>query len=137
MRKSLTALSAALIIGGAASAQKVAFEEYTLDNGLHVVLHQDKSAPVVVTSVMYHVGAKDENPERTGFAHFFEHLLFEGTKNIQRGEWFKIVTANGGQNNANTSDDRTYYYEVFPSNNLELALNGTFCFRFVMKIALT
>lgn len=122
MRKSLTALSAALIIGGAASAQKVAFEEYTLDNGLHVVLHQDKSAPVVVTSVMYHVGAKDENPERTGFAHFFEHLLFEGTKNIQRGEWFKIVTANGGQNNANTSDDRTYYYEVFPSNNLELAL---------------
>src|SRR5690606_37421579 len=55
-------------------------------------------------------------------AHFFEHLLFEGTKNIGRGEWFKIVTANGGTNNANTSDDRTYYFEVFPSNNLELAL---------------
>jgi predicted Zn-dependent peptidase len=71
---------------------------------------------------MYHVGSKDENPERTGFAHFFEHLLFEGTKNIARGEWFKIVTSNGGINNANTSDDRTYYYEVFPSNNLELGL---------------
>lgn len=71
---------------------------------------------------MYHVGAKDENPERTGFAHFFEHLLFEGTKNIGRGEWFKIVTGNGGTNNANTSDDRTYYYEIFPSNNLELGL---------------
>jgi predicted Zn-dependent peptidase len=71
---------------------------------------------------MYHVGAKDENPERTGFAHFFEHLLFEGTKNINRGDWFKIVAANGGQNNANTTDDRTYYYETFPSNNLELGL---------------
>lgn len=122
MRKSLMALGTALFLGVTASAQKVEFDEYTLDNGLHVVLHQDKSAPVVVTSVMYHVGAKDENPERTGFAHFFEHLLFEGTENIERGGWFKLVTANGGQNNANTSDDRTYYYEVFPSNNLELAL---------------
>ncbi|SFJ29905.1 M16 family metallopeptidase [Myroides guanonis] len=122
MRKSLMALGTALLLGVTASAQKVEFDEYTLDNGLHVVLHQDKSAPVVVTSVMYHVGAKDENPERTGFAHFFEHLLFEGTENIERGGWFKLVTANGGQNNANTSDDRTYYYEVFPSNNLELAL---------------
>ncbi|ALM49558.1 peptidase M16 [Flavobacterium psychrophilum] len=122
MKKSLMALGSLLMLGGVASAQKVAFEEYNLDNGLHVILHQDKSAPVIVTSVMYHVGSKDENPERTGFAHFFEHLLFEGTENIKRGEWFKIVTANGGQNNANTSDDRTYYYEVFPSNNLELAI---------------
>lgn len=116
------ALGSLLMLGGVASAQKVAFEEYDLDNGLHVILHQDKTAPVIITSVMYHVGSKDENPERTGFAHFFEHLLFEGTKNIERGEWFKIVTANGGNNNANTSDDRTYYYEVFPSNNLELAI---------------
>ena len=116
------ALGSLLMLGATASAQKVAFEEYTLDNGLHVILHQDKSAPVIVTSVMYHVGAKDENPNRTGFAHFFEHLLFEGTENIKRGEWFKIVTANGGNNNANTTDDRTYYYEVFPSNNLELGL---------------
>ena len=103
-------------------AQEVAYEEYNLDNGLHVILHQDNNAPVVTTSVMYHVGAKDENPEKTGFAHFFEHLLFEGTKNIERGEWFKIVSSNGGQNNANTTQDRTYYYEVFPSNNLELGL---------------
>ncbi|WP_159800360.1 pitrilysin family protein [Flavobacterium sp. MK4S-17] len=122
MRKSLMALGSLLMLGGTASAQKVAFEEYDLNNGLHVILHQDKSAPVIITSVMYHVGSKDENPERTGFAHFFEHLLFEGTENIKRGEWFKIVTANGGNNNANTSDDRTYYYEVFPSNNLELAI---------------
>lgn len=116
------ALSSVLMLGSVASAQKVNFEEYTLENGLHVILHQDKSAPVVITSVMYHVGAKDENPERTGFAHFFEHLLFEGTENIKRGEWFKIVSGNGGTNNANTTDDRTYYYEVFPSNNLELGL---------------
>lgn len=116
------AISTALLLGGVASAQKIAFKEYDLDNGMHVILHQDNSAPVVITSVMYHVGSKDENPNKTGFAHFFEHLLFEGTQNIKRGEWFKIVTANGGVNNANTSDDRTYYYEVFPSNNLELAL---------------
>ena len=106
----------------AINAQKVTFEEYDLPNGLHVILHQDNSAPVVITSVMYHVGAKDEQPDRTGMAHFFEHLLFEGTKNIKKGEWFKIVSSNGGKNNANTTDDRTYYYEVFPSNNLQLGL---------------
>lgn len=116
------ALGALLSLGGAATAQKVNFEEYDLSNGLHVILHNDNTAPVVVTSVMYHVGAKDEQPDRTGFAHFFEHLLFEGTESIKRGEWFKIVTSNGGVNNANTTDDRTYYYEVFPSNSLELGL---------------
>ena len=107
---------------GPLSAQSVSFEEYDLANGLHVILHQDNTAPIVTTSVMYHVGAKDEQPDRTGFAHFFEHLLFEGTKNIENGAWFSIVTENGGTNNANTTDDRTYYYEVFPSNNLELGL---------------
>ena len=111
-----------LFLGVTGTAQEVEFIEYTLDNGLDVILHKDNSAPVVTTSVMYHVGAKDENPERTGFAHFFEHLLFEGTQNIPKGEWFKIVSSNGGSNNANTSDDRTYYYEIFPSNQLELGL---------------
>lgn len=103
-------------------AQKVAFTEYKLKNGLGVVLHQDKSAPVVAVSVMYHVGSKDEIPTRTGFAHFFEHLLFEGSENIKRGEFMKIVSANGGQNNANTTQDRTFYYEIFPSNQLETGL---------------
>lgn len=112
----------ALFLGLTGTAQEVEFVQYTLDNGLDVILHQDNTAPVVTTSVMYHVGAKDENPERTGFAHFFEHLLFEGTENIGKGEWFKIVSSNGGSNNANTSDDRTYYYEIFPSNQLELGL---------------
>ncbi len=105
-----------------AHGQKVSFTEYDLKNGLHVILHQDKTAPVVVTSVMYHVGSKDEIPTRTGFAHFFEHLLFEGTKNIKRGDFMKIVSSKGGSNNANTTQDRTFYYEVFPSNQLETGL---------------
>jgi len=115
-------LALALSFGIILNAQKVAFEEFDLDNGLHVILHQDNTAPLIVTSVLYHVGSKDEDPERTGFAHFFEHLLFEGTENIERGEWFKLVSANGGNNNAYTTNDFTYYYEVFPSNNLELSL---------------
>ena len=103
-------------------AQSLIFEEYDLSNGLHVILHRDNSAPVVTIGVMYHVGAKDEDPTRTGFAHFFEHLLFEGTQHIARGKWFDIVSANGGHNNAFTTQDKTYYYEVFPSNNLQLGL---------------
>jgi len=122
MKKTIFALACLFLAWTPSQAQEVAFEEYTLNNGLHVILHQDDTSPIVITSVMYQVGAKDENPERTGFAHFFEHLLFEGTKNIERGEWFKIVSSNGGSNNANTSDDRTYYYEVFPSNAVELGL---------------
>ncbi|XLS28846.1 M16 family metallopeptidase [Flavobacteriaceae bacterium M23B6Z8] len=122
MKKHFVILTALLWAVTFVNAQQVDFEEYDLDNGLHVILHQDKTAPIVVTSISYHVGAKDENPERTGFAHFFEHLLFEGTKNIKRGEWDKIVKSNGGKNNATTNDDRTYYYEVFPSNSLATGL---------------
>lgn len=111
-----------LIFTAFAIGQQVSFEEYDLENGLHVILHQDNTVPVVATAVMYHVGSKDEDPQRTGFSHFFEHLLFEGTENIARGDWFKIVSSNGGTNNANTTQDRTYYFELFPSNNLELGL---------------
>ena len=103
-------------------SQNVKFTEYDLDNGMHVILHQDNTVPIAVTSVMYHVGAKDENPERTGFAHFFEHLLFEGSKNIPRGEMDKIIEKNGGSYNANTNQDRTYYYELLPSNKVDLGL---------------
>tara|TARA_Y100000768_G_scaffold272971_1_gene208913 strand:- start:229 stop:1512 length:1284 start_codon:yes stop_codon:yes gene_type:complete len=103
-------------------SQNVDFIEYDLDNGLHVILHQDKSVPLAVTSVMYHVGSKDDSPDRTGFAHFFEHLLFEGTENIDRGQFMKIVESNGGSLNAYTSNDETYYFEFFPSNKLELGL---------------
>lgn len=101
---------------------KIEFEEYKLDNGLHVILHEDRSKPIVGVSVMYHVGSKDEEVNRTGFAHFFEHLLFEGSKNIKRGEFFKYIENAGGRNNANTSKDRTFYYEILPSNQLELGL---------------
>ena len=87
MKKHLFTLASLMFFGILANAQKVEFNEYDLDNGMHVILHQDNTAPVVTISVMYHVGSKDENPKRTGFAHFFEHLLFEGTENIKRGEW--------------------------------------------------
>jgi zinc protease len=101
---------------------RIKFEEYDLDNGLHVILHQDNTTPIVNVSVLYHVGSKNEPKGRTGFAHFFEHLMFEGSDNIERGEYMKIIEAAGGQLNANTSNDRTFYYETMPSNQLELAL---------------
>ncbi len=119
-------LSSVLLATGAfaASAQggNIKFTEYDLPNGLHVILHEDHAVPIVSVSVMYHVGSKNEDPARTGFAHFFEHLLFEGSENIQRGEYAKLVQNNGGVLNANTSQDRTYYFEVLPSNQLELGL---------------
>lgn len=103
-------------------SQQIQYTKYDLPNGLKVILHEDHSTPIVAVSVMYHVGAKNEKPERTGFAHFFEHLLFEGSDNIKRGEFDSYVSNAGGMMNANTSYDRTYYYEVLPSNQLALGL---------------
>ncbi len=122
MMNKLLSLTIILLINFDSISQNVDFIEYDLDNGLHVILHQDKTVPLAVTSVMYHVGSKDDSPDRTGFAHFFEHLLFEGTKNIDRGQFMKIVESNGGSLNAYTSNDETYYFEFFPSNKLELGL---------------
>jgi predicted Zn-dependent peptidase len=124
MRKNLWVFSFILFFSQWVNGQmnKVEFEEFTLDNGLHVILHSDKSTPIVAVSVMYHVGSKNENPNRTGFAHFFEHLLFEGSENIDRGEFDNYVEKAGGTLNANTSFDRTYYFEILPSNQLELGL---------------
>ena len=122
MKKKFLLVILITLVSYSLNAQKIDFTEYDLENGLHVILHQENAAPVVTVSVMYQIGAKDEVDGRTGFAHFFEHLLFEGTKNIERGKWFDIVSANGGSNNANTSQDRTYYYETFPSNKLEIGL---------------
>lgn len=106
----------------ATKANPIKFIEYDLPNGLHVILHEDHSTPIVAVTVLYHVGSKNEDPKRTGFAHFFEHLMFEGSDNIKRGEYMKIVQNAGGQLNANTSFDRTFYFEVIPSNQLELGL---------------
>ncbi len=102
--------------------KKIEYLEYDLPNGLHVIIHEEHATPIVAVSILYHVGSKNENPERTGFAHFFEHLLFEGSTNIDRGEYSELVEKNGGTLNANTSQDRTYYYEILPSNQLELGL---------------
>lgn len=104
------------------SQREIEFVEYDLDNGIHVILHKEPATPIAVVSVLYHVGSKNEKPDRTGFAHFFEHLLFEGTENIERGEYSELVEKNGGGLNANTSHDRTFYYELLPSNQLELGI---------------
>ena len=127
MKKQLFLLASIALIGFTVNAQEVKFEEFDLDNGLHVILHQDNNAPIVTVGFMTNVGGKDlggdNNPNRTGFAHFFEHLLASGaTKNIEKGEWRKIRGSRGGQGNANTTIDRTYYYQTFPSNNLEFAI---------------
>ncbi len=109
-------------VAALAQGNKIEFTEYTLPNGLHVILHQDNSTPNVAVSVLYHVGSKNEVKGRTGFAHFFEHLMFEGTDNIERGEYMNMVQSAGGALNANTSFDRTYYYELLPSNQVALGL---------------
>ncbi|MBK9591111.1 MAG: insulinase family protein [Crocinitomicaceae bacterium] len=102
--------------------KKIEFLEYDLPNGMHVILHEDHSTPIVAVTIMYHVGSKNEREGRTGFAHFFEHLMFEGTENIDRHQYDKYVEGAGGTLNANTSQDRTFYYEILPSNQLELGI---------------
>ncbi len=122
MKKLILAGLALGFVFSASGQTNIEFEEYDLDNGLHVILHQDKSTPIAAVSVLYHVGSKNEKPGRSGFAHFFEHLMFEGSPNIERGEYMKIVQTNGGALNANTSFDRTFYYEILPSNQTELGI---------------
>ena len=124
MKKTIYLFLVCLIVISQAVANdnKIKFTEFDLDNGMHVILHQDNSTPIVVVSVLYHVGSKNENPERTGFAHFFEHLLFEGSENIKRGQFDELISNAGAVNNAYTSFDLTYYFELLPSNQLELGL---------------
>jgi zinc protease len=98
------------------------FEEHTLDNGLRVIVHEDRSTPIVTAHVMYHVGSKDERAGRTGFAHLFEHLLFQGSENVSREGHFKYIQDAGGTLNGSTWFDRTNYFETLPSNELDLAL---------------
>lgn len=123
MKRLLTGLT--LLLAGMSvsqAQQKIKYVEYDLPNGLHVILHEDHATPIVAVSVMYHVGSKNEDPTRTGFAHFFEHLMFEGSANIPRGEYSNYVEKAGGALNANTSQDRTFYYDLLPSNQLELGI---------------
>ena len=95
------------------------FERFELDNGLKVIVHQDKSTPIVAFNLLYDVGARDEDPSRTGFAHLFEHLMFGGSVNIP--DYDEVVEKAGGQNNAFTSNDITNYYITLPKENLEQA----------------
>ena len=100
----------------------VPYTQFTLPNGLHVILHQDKTVPVASVNVWYHVGSGREKPGRTGFAHLFEHVMFEGSEHVPEGNFDALLEANGGDNNGSTSEDRTNYVIDVPSNALELAL---------------
>ena len=100
----------------------VPFEKYKLKNGLRVVLSQDNAVPVVAVYLTYGVGARSEEKGRTGFAHLFEHMMFEGSANVPKGAHFKFVESNGGAMNGSTHADLTDYFEVLPSNKLPVAL---------------
>src|SRR2546425_7501358 len=101
---------------------EVPYRQITLKNGLTVILHQDRTVPIVAVNVWYHVGSANERPGRTGFAHLFEHLMFESSAHVKEGEFDTLLEAAGGTNNGSTSNDRTNYIIDVPSNALELAL---------------
>lgn len=101
---------------------QVPFVQYTLDNGLRVILSEDRSAPVIAINVTYDVGSRNERVGRTGFAHLFEHMMFKGSQNVGSGEHFYLVFTNGGTMNGTTNADRTNYFETLPANQLALAL---------------
>jgi len=100
----------------------VTFKEFKLNNGLRIILAEDHSAPTYSICVTYNVGSRDERPGRTGFAHLFEHMLFQGSENVGKGEHFILVQNNGGSANGTTNPDRTNYFETLPANQLELGI---------------
>jgi zinc protease len=126
-RRTLLLAAAFLALGaaGAPAAESaeglphLAFEMFRLPNGLTVIVHQDRTTPLVGVHVEYDVGSKDERPGRTGFAHLFEHLMFQGTAHLPKGEAFRLVEAAGGEGNGSTAPDQTVYWEQAPSNALE------------------
>src|SRR6185295_1493865 len=113
-------------VAGSALAQssnpKVNFKETRLANGLRVITVEDHSAPVVAVNVTYNVGSRNERPGRTGFAHLFEHMMFQGSENVGKSEQFYLVYNNGGTMNGTTNEDRTNYFEALPANQIDLAL---------------
>jgi len=111
----------AMLIAAAALPQ-IPFEKYQLPNGLTVMLSEDHRAPVVAVDLWYHVGAVNERKGRSGFAHLFEHLMFQGSEHVGKFEHVRIVNENGGTLNGSTRFDHTNYFEVMPSNALELAM---------------
>jgi zinc protease len=107
---------------GATGEFKIDYAQYTLDNGLEVILHEDRSDPIVAVALQFHVGSNREVPGRTGFAHLFEHMMFQESQHVGQDQFFKKIQAAGGTLNGGTSRDGTIYYEVLPKNALELAL---------------
>ena len=123
----LPLIAAALLASAPAGAQEtkklaVPYVQFTLPNGLDVILHEDHRVPMVAVSAWYHVGSAREKPGRTGFAHLFEHIMFEGSGHVAEGNFDNWLEAAGGDNNGSTDNDRTNYWETVPSNALELAL---------------
>jgi len=106
----------------AAMAQSVKFTEHKLKNGLRVILSEDHSAPTYSISVVYNAGSRDERPGKTGFAHLFEHMMFQGSENVGKGEHFVVIENNGGGMNGSTNTDRTEYHETLPANQIDLGL---------------
>jgi len=100
----------------------IPYEKYTLENGLDIILHQDKSDPVVAVAIQFHVGSNREKPGRTGFAHYFEHMLFQKSENLPAGSFFKNIDNWGGTLNGGTWQDGTVYFEVVPKDALEKVL---------------
>ena len=119
---SVLVLAASVSPGAHGQALSVPYTQFKLPNGLNVILHRDTSVPVVSVNIWYHVGSGNERPGRTGFAHLFEHVMFEGSMHVPEGAFDNWLEAAGGNNNGSTSTDRTNYYEDLPANALELAL---------------
>ena len=124
MRKVSTAFLALLALGtvlwlvplqAAVRPPKLQYERLVLPNGLVVILHQDKSTPIVHVELQYHVGSKNEKAGRTGFAHFFEHLMFKGSKNVEPEQHTSILASVGGQANAYTNEDQTVFWQTLPA----------------------
>lgn len=123
--KTLFILAAVMLVScqkKAGSELNLPFEKYELDNGLNVILHQDKSDPIVSVAIYYHVGSDREEPGRTGFAHLFEHMMFQQSENVGEDQFFRYIQSAGGTLNGSTNQDRTNYYEVVPKNALERVL---------------
>lgn len=118
----LAALAGAPARLAAQEPARIAFETYTMPNGLKVILAPDRTTQVVAVNVWYNVGSRDETRGRTGFAHLFEHMMFQGSANVKKAEHFQLVERAGGDNNGSTNEDRTNYYQTLPSNRLNLGL---------------
>ena len=101
---------------------EIEYESYALDNGLEVILHEDQSDPIAAVAILYHVGSAREEVGRTGFAHLFEHMMFQSSQHVGEDQFFQKIQSAGGTLNGGTSSDQTIYYDIVPKNALEMAL---------------